>query len=88
MDCFASLAMTILDTRARQIDPTGKSAKTCPALSEKIFRFRRRANQRYQLAPSRPARGALRNVTNVGRDEVDAAALARRWNRRAACRER
>ena len=59
------LAMTILDTRVRQIDPTGKSVaatKTCPALSQKIFRFRRRANQFYQLAPSFPGkRGASRS---------------------------
>src|ERR1700688_4405304 len=31
--------------RLRQNNTTGKSAKTCPALSQKIFRFRRRANQ-------------------------------------------
>ncbi len=91
VDCFASLAMTTLDTLARQIDPSGKSVlatKSCPVLSAKIFRLTCRANQSYQLAPSRPARGALRNVTNVGRDAVDVAALARRWNRSAACRER
>ena len=45
--------------------PTGKSVfatKTCPALSAKIFRFRRRANQFYQLAPSFPGkRGASRS---------------------------
>jgi hypothetical protein len=46
MDCFASLAMTILKWQARQIDPTGKSAKTCPALLRKIFGSPRRANQR------------------------------------------
>jgi hypothetical protein len=32
---------------------SGKSLKICPALPRKIFRFPRRANQRYQLAPSR-----------------------------------
>jgi hypothetical protein len=39
-----------LDNRARQNNPTGKSLKPCPALRRKIFGFRRRANQRYQLA--------------------------------------
>ena len=46
------------------LSPSGKSVvapKTCPALAKKIFRFRRRANQFYQLAPSRPARGAYRD---------------------------
>jgi hypothetical protein len=73
--------MTVLDTRARQIDPTGKSVvatRTCPALSAKIFRFRRRANQFYQLAPSHPPRGALAIVTNAGWDAVDAIASARK----------
>ena len=45
--------------------PTGKSVvatKSCPAPSKKIFRFRRRANQFYQLAPSFPGkRGASRS---------------------------
>jgi hypothetical protein len=36
--------------------PTGKSVKTCPAPLKKIFRFPRRANQRYQLAPSFPGK--------------------------------
>src|SRR5579863_4879791 len=39
---------------------------TCPVLLKKIFRFRRRANHLYKLAPSCPERGALRNVINVG----------------------
>jgi hypothetical protein len=38
------LAMTKLRCVVRQINPTGKSAKTCPDLRAKIFRFRRRAN--------------------------------------------
>ena len=50
MDCFASLAMTMWRALLRQNNPTGKSAKTCPALQPKIFRLTRRANQRYQLA--------------------------------------
>jgi hypothetical protein len=59
---------------------TGKSLKTCPVSSRKIFRFRRRANQRYQLAPSRPARGALR-----GRHERW---TGTRWTRQRARRAR
>ena len=55
--------------------PTGKSAKTCPAVCRKIFRFPRRANQRYQLAPSCTSqRGALRDRHERWvRDAVDAA---------------
>jgi len=37
------------DDAAKQVrhnNPTGKAAKTCPALRAKIFRLRRRANQR------------------------------------------
>ena len=64
--------MTKLRHEVRQNNPTGKSAKTCPALVRKIFRLTRRANQRYQLAPSHPMRGALRNVTNARWDAVDA----------------
>ena len=37
-----------------------------PVWVAKIFRFRRRANQFYQLAPSRSERGALAIVTDVG----------------------
>ena len=33
----------------------------CPPLPRKIFRLSRRANQRYQLAPSHPMRGAARD---------------------------
>jgi hypothetical protein len=43
-----------------------------PVLLRKIFRFPRRANHLYQLAPSRSSRGAARDVTNAGRDAVDA----------------
>jgi len=64
--------MMMLAARVRQIGPTGKSAKTCPAPAKKIFRLTRRANQRYLLAPSHPMRGALRNVTNARWDAVDA----------------
>ena len=34
--------------------PDGQITKSCQALIWKIFRFRRRANHRYKLAPSRP----------------------------------
>jgi hypothetical protein len=87
MDCFASLAMTKMFGVARQIDPTGKSfvaTKTCLVPVDKIFRLTRRANQRYQLAPSFPGkRGGSRVVTNAGEDAVDAAASARKIVRRA-----
>src|SRR5258708_10694948 len=39
--------------------PTGKSAKTCPALLTKIFRLTRRANHLYKLAPSHPDEGRI-----------------------------
>ena len=48
-----------------RLHPTGKSVvatKTCLPPSQKIFHFRRRANQFYQLAPSFPdKRGASRS---------------------------
>jgi hypothetical protein len=54
------LTSTILRSLwARQIDLTGKSVarvKICPAFARKIFRFRRRANQDYQFAPSFPGK--------------------------------
>jgi hypothetical protein len=58
----------------RQNNPTGKSPKVCPAPREKIFLFFRIGNPGYDL-PSRPERGALAIVTNVGRVAVDAKAL-------------
>jgi hypothetical protein len=48
--CFAACARANRCERLRQNNPTGKSAKTCPPLAQKIFRLTRRANQRYQLA--------------------------------------
>ena len=39
-----------LATRVRQINTTGKSLKTCPALRGKIFASTRRANQFYDFA--------------------------------------
>ena len=54
---------------------TGKSPISCPARQQKIFRFRRRANQRYQLAPSRLTGGAYaQSSRNARRDAMDAAA--------------
>jgi hypothetical protein len=38
----------------------------------KIFRLTRRANQRYQFAPSHPTRGALRTSRSARWDAVDA----------------
>jgi hypothetical protein len=60
-NCFARPAMTMWREWLRQNNPTGKSAKSCPVLPTKIFRLTRRANQRYQLAPSHPIRGAGRD---------------------------
>ena len=69
--------------------PTGKSVKTCPAPLKKIFRFRRRANQRYQLAPSFPGkRGGRASSRTWGRDAVDAAASARVCSQGEFSRER
>src|SRR5882757_9479588 len=53
---------------------TGKSAKTCPAPSQKIFRFCRRANQGHNLRHPVPPRGALAIVINVGQGAVDVTA--------------
>jgi hypothetical protein len=56
---------------------TGKSVNSCPAPPEKIFRFARRANHLYNLAPSRPTqRGVSRSSQTLGGDAVDADA---RW---------
>ena len=42
---------------------------TCPVPNQNIFRFRRRANHLYKLAPSRvpSSKGRFAIVTNVGR---------------------
>jgi hypothetical protein len=66
----------------RQINPTGKSLL--------IFRNRvKPRNQKYSCfrstqisfisSPSRPERGALRNVINAGRDAVDAVGAFDEW---------
>jgi hypothetical protein len=56
-------------TKKRQLDQRDLGG---PVLLRKIFRFPRRANHLYKLAPSRSSRGAARDVTNAGRDAVDA----------------
>jgi hypothetical protein len=61
------------------ICPTGKSVSLlifCLASFAKIFRFPRRANHLYTLAPSRLTQGRLAIVTDAGRDAVDAGALS------------
>jgi hypothetical protein len=63
--------------------PAGKSPKTCPAPSTKIFRLTRRANHLYKLAPSHPKRGGSRVVTNARWDAMDATASGAQWDRRA-----
>jgi len=52
--------------------PGGQITIFCPAPLRKIFRFPRRANHRYKLAPSCSDRGALAIVTDVEQDAVDA----------------
>ena len=59
------LAMTMWLLWVRQINPTGKSPKVCPALAEKTFRFRRRANQHYDSARLTADEGRVAIVTNV-----------------------
>jgi hypothetical protein len=73
--CFARPGMTKEVARRAKNSLSGKSPKTCPALSRKIFHFPRRANRRYQLAPScTPQRGAFRDRHERWvRDAVDAA---------------
>src|SRR5260370_28481242 len=67
-----------MDHHQHVLRPTGKSVKTCPARCEKIFRSTRRANQRYQLAPSFPGtRGVSRSSRT--RDGM-------RWTRAASAR--
>jgi hypothetical protein len=45
--------------------PVGQISKSCPVLTQKIFRLTRRANQRYQLARLTRQEGRLAIVTNV-----------------------
>jgi hypothetical protein len=57
-----------------KISPTGKSLKTCPAPSEKIFPLSRRANQWFLSARLTRQEGRLAIVTNARWDAVDAEA--------------
>jgi hypothetical protein len=54
------------DTPKREFAEPFQRDLACPVPASKIFRFRRRANHLYKLAPSCPERGALAIVTNVG----------------------
>ena len=70
-------------------NPTGKSAKTCPAPLAKIFRLTRRANHHYKLAPSHPDEGriARRHERAVGCDGRDSVGRAT-GSQGGSCRER
>ena len=57
---------------ARRANQFVRGLCLCPALFAKIFRFPRRANHLYKLAPSRPTEGRFAIVTDAGRDAVDA----------------
>ena len=64
---------TEFDNNTLQKQPDGQITEKLSSPLSKIFRFPRRANQRYQLAPSRPdKRGGSRSSRNAGRDAVDA----------------
>src|SRR5450759_5413057 len=56
----------------RRIVEQAQCDLACPVLCSKRFRFPRRANHLYKLAPSCPTEGRA-HVTNAGRDAVDAA---------------
>ena len=88
MDCFASLAMTMWGEQARQIDPTGKSAKSCQAPRTKIFLFSNNPNQWQIIAIPSLERGVGPSSRTLGRVAVDAAALRAQGDRRAVIRER
>ena len=55
-----------LATGLRQHNPTGKSPKTCPALTRKIFLFFRNENQAIDLAVSPGKRGVRTSRTRGG----------------------
>jgi hypothetical protein len=61
--CVAACASVIRCLRLRQSNATGKSPKTCPALCQKIFRFRRWANQWFLSARLTRQEGRLAIVT-------------------------
>ena len=54
------------------MNPTGKSAKTCPVPFAKIFRFSEDANHPYKPRRPVPLEGRLEIVTDAGQDAVDA----------------
>jgi hypothetical protein len=53
-------------------DPTGKSAKTCPAPLAKIFCFSESANRSISASVPSHSEGRFAIVTDAGRDAVDA----------------
>ena len=65
-----SLALARMMSRVclRQINPTGKSPKVCPALRGKIFRLSRRANQIYHSRHPVPPRGRRPSSRTWGRE--------------------
>src|SRR5712691_6056123 len=72
MDCFASLAMTKSRFHCDRSTRRANHPKVCPSLRAKIFRFRRRANQRHYFARLTADEGRIMIVTNVRWDAVDA----------------
>ena len=83
LDHFAPICPRVSASPAPDGQITARRANPCPAPSRKIFRLTRRANQRYQLAPSHPRRGGSRVVTNARWDAMDATASGAQWDRRA-----
>jgi len=57
---------------ATDLPDDGQITESCPAPLAKIFLFFRNANQSISTLSRPPSGGALRNVTNAGRDAVDA----------------
>ncbi len=74
MNLFTPLRVGTGALARHQWCPTGKSPKVCPDLRAKIFRWRRRANQEFNLARLAATRGAIAIVTTVRWDAVDAKA--------------
>jgi hypothetical protein len=72
MDCFASLAMTKCVVVCDKTTRRANNSKVCPSLHAKIFRSRRRANQRHNSARLTADEGRFAIVTNVRWDAVDA----------------
>ena len=72
------------DVGLRQNNPTGKSVKTCPAPREKIFRFRRRANQLFNSARLTQERGVGRRHERCGGMRWPLKSRRRAWRMRTA----